>query len=291
MDTRKLKPQCINCLLSKHLNSYHKLFTDAEKVTLMQGILKIIGNADVCDSAPVIVEKINCYKESLGLISDFSKTKSEFNAYLLSLEEDIQTKINNSSDSFKTALLYAIAGNYIDFGALDNVATKKLDEILLDAQNISVNENVFKNLRKEILSAEKIAYITDNCGEIVLDKLFVKQIINLNPTAEINVIVRGRDVLNDATLVDAEEVGLDKLVSVVGNGTAIAGTQLDRISKESKNIIDNADVIISKGQGNFETLCYCEKNIYYLFLCKCDMFAERFGVEKFTGMLLSEKTL
>ena len=290
MYVEKLKPQCISCLKSKHLTAPDS-FSQEQKQAYTQGILKIIDGAEKHHSAPVVVEKINEFKESMGIISDYREIKESFNAYMLSLENDIQSKISFSPDPLKAALLYAIAGNFIDFGALDSVAIEKLNEILKNSQSISISEDTFSAFKSEISSAQKIVYILDNCGEIVLDKLLLKQIKKTNPDAEIDVIVRGKDVLNDCTIKDANDTGLANLVSVTDNGTAIAGTCLERISKESKIIIDNADIIISKGQGNFETLSYSGKNIYYLFLCKCDMFAQKFGVEKFTGMLLREKDL
>ncbi len=291
MYVEKLKPQCISCLKTKHLNSAPDSFSEEQKREYRQGILRIIQEAETHQSAPVVVEKINEFKESIGIISDYSEIKNSFNTYMLSIENDIQGKIESSKNPLKAALLYAIAGNFIDFGALDSVAIEKLNEILKNSQSISISDENFVDFKSEISYAKKITYILDNCGEIVLDKLLIKQIQKVNPNAKIDVIVRGKDVLNDCTIKDAEQAKLTELVSVTDNGTAIAGTCLERISKESKVIIDNADIIISKGQGNFETLSYCGKNIYYLFLCKCNMFAEKFGVEKFTGMFLREKEL
>ena len=112
-----------------------------------------------------------------------------------------------------------------------------------------------------------------------------------NPNAQITVIVRGKPVLNDVTIEDAIQVGLTDIVNVIGNGSEIAGTYLEDISEEAKNVIDDADVILAKGQGNFETLRMCEKNIYYIFMCKCEMFAKRFQVPKYYGMLISDKNV
>ena len=98
-------------------------------------------------------------------------------------------------------------------------------------------------------------------------------------------------MLNDATVEDAKQIELDKLVPIVDNGSAIAGTCLDKISSQSRSIIDQADVIISKGQANFETLSYCGKNVYYIFLCKCEMFADRFKVPLYSGMFVNDLRL
>ena len=104
-------------------------------------------------------------------------------------------------------------------------------------------------------------------------------------------IVRGAPVHNDATLEDARQVGLDRLVPVYHNGTDIAGTCLHRIAAEVKEKLEGADVILAKGQGNFETLRYCRKNVYYVFMCKCEMFARRFDVPLYSGMLVNDRRI
>ena len=117
----------------------------------------------------------------------------------------------------------------------------------------------------------------------------IEEIIRQNPELHITVIVRGEEVLNDATMVDAEQIGLTSIVKVIGNGSGIAGTSMRDISKEASDLMEQADVLIAKGQGNYETLQQCGLNIYYLFLCKCMMFANRFQVPQFTGMLMNDR--
>ena len=284
MKNQRLNPQCISCLLNKHLNNL-------QKTEYMQGILKIIGNADISTSAPEIVEQINEFKASLGETSDFSEIKRYFNELMLSFEKEIEMQIETSKNPLKTALKYAMVGNFIDFGAMDNIQEEKLKENLNNAKSIYINDDEFKKFESEISTAQSIVYLIDNCGEIVLDKLLIKQILRLNSGVKINAIVRGKPVLNDCTIDDAKQVGLYEIVNVFGNGTGIPGTVLNKISPEAKSLVDSADLIISKGQGNFETLHHCGKNIYYLFLCKCKMFAERFGVDTFTGMFINEMNL
>lgn len=291
MRVERLTPQCISCLLNKHLNTFPSSFSSLEKSKYMQGVLKMIGNADTSMSAPEILELINEHRKIMGISMDFSEIKTHFNELLLSFEKEIEMQIETSKNPLKTAVKYAMAGNFIDFGAMDNVQEEKLKENLNNVQTICINEDEFKKFESEISTAQSIVYLIDNCGEIVLDKLLIKQILRLNRGVKINVIVRGKPVLNDCTIDDAKQVGLDKFVSVTGNGTAIPGTVLNKISPEAKSLIDNADLIISKGQGNFETLHHSGRNIYYIFLCKCKMFAERFGVDTFTGVLINEMNL
>lgn len=291
MSIERLNPQCIQCLINKHLRNIPDGFSSTEKTKYMQGILEIIAKADISMSAPEIVGQINEFKKNYGIVNDFAALKSYFNNLMLSHENEIEFKIESSNNSLKSAVKYAMAGNFIDFGAMEKVDEEKLEERLDSAESLEIDNSQFKRFENDIKNSKNIVYLTDNCGEIVLDKLLIKQILKTNSNVKIDVIVRGKPVLNDCTIEDAKLVRLDKVVDIIGNGSAVAGTVLDKISPDAKKIIDNADVIISKGQGNFETLHHCGKNIYYLFLCKCKLFAERFGVEMFTGMFINDRNL
>ena len=291
MTVERLNSQCISCLLNKYLKDFPDSFSLAMKTKYMQGILKIIGDAKISMSAPEIVEQINVFKEKNGITTDFSKIKKFYNDYLLSMEMGIEQKLAVSGDPLKFALQYAMAGNYIDYGSMKNVDESAVMESLINAKNIEIRDTLYEGFKSEVLEAENIVYLIDNCGEIVLDKLFIKQILKFNNNVKITAVVRGKPVLNDCTLEDAKYVGLDEIVEVIDNGTGIAGTVLSKITPQALNAIENADIIISKGQGNFETLHHCGKNIYYMFLCKCKMFADRFGVDTFTGMFINDKNL
>ena len=124
-----------------------------------------------------------------------------------------------------------------------------------------------------------------------MDKLLIELLRELYPSLSVTVLVRGAPVLNDATMEDARQIGLDAIhgVSVMGNGDSIAGTVLERLSPEAFAAVMNADVLIAKGQGNYETLQGCGLRIYYAFLCKCQFFADRFSVPLLTGMLVRER--
>ncbi|MBR6651757.1 MAG: DUF89 family protein, partial [Anaerotignum sp.] len=111
------------------------------------------------------------------------------------------------------------------------------------------------------------------------------------PQVEKTIIVRGEPVLNDATMEDALQVGIEKCGKVIPNGTNIAGTYIPWVSAEVKKALEEADILISKGQGNFESLHGCGLNIYYLFLCKCQWFMERFGLPQYSGVFINEKDL
>lgn len=289
MEKIRLNPECISCLMKKHLEAYPKETSRLDKIQYMQSILKIISDADKEMSAPELLSQINEVKRDMfGKAEDFSEIKKHFNSMMMSFETDIMSKINSANDPLKMGLCYAMTGNYIDFGALDSVGEDKLRELIDNVNENMIGDNEYEGFKREIEKSKRVVYLTDNCGEIVFDKVFISVIKNMFPDVSITAIVRGYDVLNDATMADAKEIGLDRVVEVIDNGTDIAGTCLDKISEKASEIIDSADLIISKGQGNFETLQMCGKNIYYVFLCKCQMFADRFNVPLYSGMLIKE---
>ena len=109
--------------------------------------------------------------------------------------------------------------------------------------------------------------------------------------SQINLYGNTSQVMNDATYEDAAEVSLEEIAEITDSGCNIAGTSLEEISDEAKCVIESADIIIAKGQGNFETLHQCGKNIFYIFMCKCEMFMKRFSLPQFTGVLVHEENI
>ena len=210
---------------------------------------------------------------------------------MLNMEDSLENKIRKSEDPLEKSLIYARIGNYIDFAALSNVDKATVLTLLEEKSTESLDEEEYRNFLRELSSAKKLVYLTDNCGEVVLDKLAVKILKEKYPNLDITVIVRGYPVVNDATMEDAEEIGLTDLVRVIGNGSNVGGTWIPGITSEARDLLYDADLIIAKGQGNFETLNDCGLNIYYLFLCKCDLFQRRFHAENLQGMFLNERRL
>ena len=289
----KLNPFCMCCALNKQEQKIRH-YPDMEKKTeYMKKVMALMANTEEKDCAPslsVDIQKLyssfwNCPME------DFTEIKKEFNQLMLNMEVSIEDRIRKSNDPLEKALLYARIGNYIDFAALSNVDQSTVITLLDEKSSEVLDEKEYKNFLHDLSSAKKLVYLTDNCGEVVLDKMAVKILKEQYPNLDITVIVRGYPVVNDATMEDAEEIGLTDLVNVIGNGSNVGGTWIPGISSESRELLYNADLIIAKGQGNFETLNDCGLNIYYLFLCKCDLFQRRFHAENLQGMFLNERRL
>ena len=288
----RLNPECIRCLIPKRLEFCPEGATREQQVEYMQKVMRLASEATPDVSAPVLDRDIaRLQREIFGYEKDYEELKAFFNKLMLGKEVEIEEKVTASEDPLKSAIQYAMMGNYIDFGAIQNVNEATLAEFMKSAPDIKVETSTYAELKKEILAGKKMTYLVDNCGEVVMDKILIKTIQKMNPKLQITTIVRGVPVLNDVTLKEAKQVGLDELAKVIDNGNNIPGTWLDEISEEARKEIEEADFVISKGQGNFETLQQCGKNIYYIFMCKCDMFANRFQVPKFSGMLINDKNL
>ena len=284
--------QCIDCLLNKHFGKANLAKDDQTRLAYLQGLLKILSDTKPIETPPEALDKIfNLQRELLGFEEDFEEEKKYFNTLMLTKSEMMQTAIDSAEDKLHTALNFAMIGNYIDFGAMDSVSEDKLDGLLATAKDLNFNDSEYNNLKKDLKNAKRLIYLTDNCGEIVADKLFLKTIISEFPQISAEVIVKGKTVLNDATVTDAIQVGMQSVVKVSDNGSGMAGNVLADISDEALTKLNGADVIIAKGQANFETLRHCGKNIYYIFMCKCNLFAERFNVPKFSGMMLNDLRL
>lgn len=281
----RLHAACLQCLL-KHVSNLPAQASEIDRISYMQKVFCLLADAPCTASAPVLVEQINQYKrEFFGAEPDFTEQKQHFNAFVLSYVPTMEAAIRQANDPLLAAMQFALIGNYIDFGAMQDVNEADFLQLLKNAQSITLSAPIYQRLRNDLSSAQKLVFLTDNCGEIVADKLLIQAIQTQYPQLQITVLVRGKPVLNDATLEDAQQVGLTDLVTVLPNGNGIAGTCLERLSPEAQRLIQQADLILSKGQGNFETLRGCGKNVYYLFLCKCDLFAQQFQVPKMTGIL------
>ena len=288
--TTRWNSECIKCMANKFLGDYPETASETERMEYMRRIFTILSSAKPEEGAPVVTDYIlNLQKEMFGYSFDFTEIKQSFNRLMLEQEAKISADIKSSDNPIKRAIQYVMTGNYIDFGALDNVDSDKLFELLSGAPNQEIDEHIFLELYTDLEHARTLTYITDNCGEVVLDKLLIRAIQSQFPDIQVDIIVRGMPALNDATMEDAVQTGLTDIAQVTGNGTGITGTFLPKISEEASRIIHNADLLISKGQGNFETLRGCGLNIYYIFLCKCKLFTKRFHKKQYEGILTNEK--
>ena len=288
----KINSFCLTCLIRMQESQAGKFDDEEKKMKYMREVLAFLSSCNPDLSAPALVKPLSrIYEKYWGRRDSMDAVKKEFNDFLLSMEKDLETQIRKHSDPLEAALCFARTGNYIDYAAVKDISKDKLLELFEEQEQAGLEKNEYRLFLKNMEQASKLVYLTDNCGEVVLDKIALKMIREKYPDLDVTAVVRGEPVVNDADLDAARCVGLDRVVKVLGNGSGIAGTDLDDISDEARREIETADVIISKGQGNFETIHGCGLNIYYLFLCKCDWFVQKFKTERFEGMFINERRI
>lgn len=282
---------CISCIFEKQGKLIRQFDNEEKKSEYMHRVLEILYKHGQSESSPWLSEQINMLYESYWGNIDYTSLKHKYNQLLLDKEREIERRIRKTDDVIKECIKYVCAGNYIDFSAVENVSEQVFEKLLNKATQEIVSEEEYSHFIKDLETTHRLVYLTDNCGEIVLDKLFIKFIQERYPSLQIHVIVRGKDVINDATLNDAREVGLTELVPCIGNGNGASGSVIKRFGKEARQLLMGADIIISKGQGNFEGLFGEGLNPYYFFLCKCELFVRRFGLKQYESVFIKEESI
>ena len=210
----------------------------------------------------------------------YKAIKQKSNRLALRFLGELKKKVAHSKDRLLTAIELAIAGNIIDFGVKNNLNVKEELKKILIAENKSIQEKTlfhYPQFRYVLKSANNILYLADNAGEVVFDRVLVEEIKRLFPEKIIHYAVKEKPVINDALLEDAQKCGMHKIAQVISNGSDAPGTVLGLCSKKFKKIYLNSDMIISKGQGNFESLAPEKKPAFFLFMVKCPVVAKETG--------------
>ena len=278
----RIPESCAECL-------YDRQRARCQDEEYLAQVKKLIEERGENDTSPLLVYRFNTeYVKRFGKTAGYADVKRHYNDLMLKLEDRFRIRIESSQDPVETALALARAANYIDFGAMNHVDEDTCLGLLEGAALRKDEREVFRHLMAECSDAHRFLLITDNCGEIVLDKLFLEQLKKRFPWLKLQVLVRGQEVLNDVTPEDAVYAGICRIAEIISNGKAIAGTVYDMLPDEARRALDRVDVIFAKGQGNYESLSGQGRHIYYTFLCKCDLFTSRFSVPPLTGMLVEE---
>jgi uncharacterized protein with ATP-grasp and redox domains len=229
----------------------------------------------MCDnfSAPVFSRELHTILKQYTNNPDlYKEAKRQSNDMVLNMYPDLKYRILLSDNPFDTALRLAIAGNIIDLAVSNNFNLEATIDKVIHSDFAIDHSN---ELKQAISKANTVLYLGDNAGEIVFDKLFIENIMHPN----LFYAVRGVPVINDATIEDAKYIGMDKVAKVVSNGYYAPSTILEKCSLEFKDLFQQADLIISKGQGNLEGLLdKTAKEVYYLLMVKCEVMADFLSV-------------
>lgn len=268
---------CIPCMIRQSLDAV-RLITKDESIheQVLREVLRVTSTADLQKTPPEMGQKIHRLIRQLTEFDDpYRQMKRRFNTFALILYPKLKLIVSESMEPLETAVRLAFAGNIIDLGVKSSLKTHDVEKTIDEVLKVELDMSIFEDLKKEAATAKSILYLADNAGEIVFDRILIEQ---LGPE-RIKFAVKGGPVINDATIDDAQETGLTDLVRVVSNGDDSPGTILRFCSEEFRRYFEEADLIIAKGQGNYESLSEVDKNIFFLLKAKCSVIANHLNCE------------
>ena len=287
-----LRPDCIPCILRMTITSLRKLPLDEDSVkTLYTDILEnpALHGLDWDTTSVVVIEDI--WKEIVRKVNTpdpFSKEKSNQNKKIMNLYPYLEKMVNTAADPLHMAVKLSILGNSMDLMVADPSVT--IENSISEKVKIPLSKKNYSQFKHQLKASKLLLIFGDNAGEIVFDKLLIETIKKMHQL-EITYVVRSVPTLNDATLKEAESVGLDKIATVIENGIdgPLPGTLLSRCSDEVNDLVRRSDLIISKGGGNFDTLDeerkHLNKNISFLLLSKCHPYCNHFDTNLYQPIL------
>jgi uncharacterized protein with ATP-grasp and redox domains len=256
-----------------------KLDADSKEL-IMRDVLGYLHSTNYKRSNPEVIKGTwDIITRHMNNTDPYREIKSYYNSEILGIADKIRSLISNSDDKFNTALKIAITANLIDFAA-----SHTFDEKILVQKINAVSEQTLpidnsKSLYEKLKTAKTLLYLGDNCGEIVIDKIFIEYIKSAFPSIKVYFGVRGQPIVNDVTVADANMVQMPEVAEVISNGDGSLGTVIEKTSQEFRDVFYRADVIIAKGQGNYESLSEAKRSdIFFLFMAKCEAVASTLNV-------------
>lgn len=274
MERMKTYHDCLPCFVNQALGSLRRSGATPEQINLvMRLVLRDLFEVDYSLSPPITARCI--YRrvcETTGVEDPLSDEKKWFNLFAQNILHEMTNK--SRSYSLEEKIKLAIAANIIDFGKNAELTENEVRLCFEKALGRQVDRTAVLRFENAVFSAQKILFLCDNAGEIVFDRFLLESM----PREKIVCAVRGKPVINDATMEDARATGLADCVKVISNGSDVPGTFLRECSSEFTKAFEKADVVIAKGQGNFETLSDVKhKRIFFVLQVKCPVIARDIG--------------
>lgn len=268
---------CFPCFLRQALDAA-RFATDDENVheTVVQHVLCLVSEMDIRQSPPVIGQQIHrLIRQITGKADPYHQQKRLSNELALRLYSEMKQDVDEAPNPLEAAVRLAIAGNILDFGVNSSLEFCHAENVIGAALNEEFDSSELSAFVSVVNQARDILYLGDNAGEIVFDRLLIEKL----PREKVTFVVKGSPVLNDATMEDAEIAGLTDLVDVIDNGSDGPGTILESCSRLFRERFNQADLIIAKGQGNYESLSSVDKPIFFILKAKCPVIARDLDCE------------
>ena len=273
----KIKYGCYPCILRQSIESAEMIeVNDKEMKQIIKHFGEILTPALENDfTAPMLAAEIQKYIKNLTGVEDpYFDLKEKNLKEAQKLLPLVEAEIKKAEDSLLASLLMSAMGNSIDAGVSLNVNIKEnIDQAIED----SFAHSDYKCFKEKIKKADSLLIIADNTGEALFDRLLLKELKPYN--LDITYAVREIPILNDITAEKAAELKIGEYAEIIKSGTTAPGMLMEEASQEFLEAYKNADLVISKGQGNLEGLLDIEEDIYFLLKAKCEIIAEVLGVE------------
>ena len=281
---------CLPCIVRQAVDA-SRMVTSDESVLL--GIMRLVfarlAGAELCATPPEIVREVHrLIRNELHDPDPFLAIKQRSTRRAIESAASARATIDAAPDPFAAALAFSIAGNILDFGMRSDWNESIIADSFSKAleRSTQFDRTAVARLQGEIAAADTILVLGDNAGETVFDRLLIER---FPPGRNVVYAVKSSPVINDATMDDAVAAGIEALATIVPNGADIPGTVLSECSTEFREIFQTADVVMSKGQGNFETLNENQRKIWFLFQVKCPVIAKHYGYGVGDWMVLEKK--
>ena len=281
---------CLPCFLSQALRSA-RIITSDEKVQgeILREVMEILGKISLDATPPEIARTVyQKIKNITGESDPYRQTKRRHNEIALGIYPELKAMAGKSEDPLYFAIKLAIAGNIIDMGLQKEI--KDIKKEVFSAMSSPLKTDHYSRFIKIFNQSQTLLYLGDNAGEIVFDRLLIEELKRIKDI-RVFFLVRGTPIINDATMTDAEFVDMGKIAEVISNGFDAPATVLSGCTPKVQALFREADMIISKGQGNYESLSEEKREIFFLLKAKCPVAAGHLGVMVGDAVLKGQRGL
>jgi len=266
--------ECIPCFLNQSLEA-SRMATDDEKIheDVLKAVMNCLKKISFSNSPPEISKDVHDIIRNITNCKDpYKNVKDNSNKMAKEMYPSLKEIVEESDDPVLMAIKLAIVGNVIDFGTTNRFDVK---DMINSALKKDFDDESYSQFLNSLNCSNNILYLADNTGEIFFDKLLINELVKLSK--EVTYVVRANHIINDATIADAKFAGIDKIASVIkadiGQKKSAPGIVLDFVSKDFLKIFNSADMVISKGQGNYEGLSDTNREIFFMLVVKCPLVA------------------
>jgi uncharacterized protein with ATP-grasp and redox domains len=278
---------CVPCFVRQGLDAARNITDDGRiHEQIVREILHLASDLDLNRPPPWVGQIIHRRLRELTRVDDpYRAAKARFNRLVTSMLPELRATVKSDPHPLMAAAKMAIAASVIDLGVNSTLDENQVREALRESCRVETRGDLAE-FQKQVDGVREILYLADNAGEIAIDRLLIEQ---LGPV-RVTLVVRGKPVINDATLEDARAVGLHDLLTVIDNGSDAPGTILDDCSPAFRERFHRADLVIAKGQGNFETLSEVDSNVFFLLKVKCPVIATHIRLPLGTQALVRSRS-